>query len=72
MKVDSSNSFCLVKDDVIFCPAAQNKDIAPEVDQLYLSTLIAEASDKDVKLILLKINLRESFETIFKKISVFN
>ena len=71
MKEDNSSSFCLVNDDTIFCPAAQNRDGATEVDRNYLANLIAEAADNDVRNILIKINLRESFEVIFNKIKGF-
>ena len=63
MKEDISSTICFVKDEVILCPIEQDQGANLEVNQAFLSTLITEADDSNVKLVLIKINLKDNFET---------
>ena len=71
MKQDASNTFCAVKDSLVFCPVPPNAGRNYDEDALQLATIIGEATDECVRAVLLRINLRETFDINFKKVNDF-
>ena len=65
------STFCAIGDSLIWCPQTANKKNAIERDCEKVNNLYAECNDEKIRMILLKINLRESFETNFKRINSF-